>query len=123
MKEIYITFWRCIMSEQPVYSEEITSDDKLWALLGYLIPLVALIALLMEDKKNRKFIRVHAIQSLAINVVFWVINIILSFVFFIGCVTALATIGLMIYYGVKAYRGEYFDIPVVTDFCKKQNWI
>ena len=49
-------------------STEITSDDKLWAALGYPIALIAIIVLLMEDKKNRPFIKFHAIQSIALNV-------------------------------------------------------
>jgi uncharacterized membrane protein len=111
------------MSDQYSTPEEITSEDKLWALLAYIIPLVAIIALLMEDKKNRKFIRVHSVQALAVNVPLWVINAILTPVVFIGCFTGVATLGIMIYYGVKAYRGEYFDIPFITDFIKKQGWI
>ena len=37
------------MSEQPM-SPDITPDDKLWAALGYPIPLIAIIVLLMEEK-------------------------------------------------------------------------
>jgi uncharacterized membrane protein len=111
------------MSNQNIPTEEITSDDKLWALIGYIIPIVPIVVLLMEDKKNRKFLRYHSIQSLAINVVLWIINAILTPVVFIGCVTGIITIGIMIYYGIKAYQGEYFTIPFVTDFIKKQNWI
>ncbi len=25
--------------------------------------------------------------------------------------------------GIKAYKGEYVNIPVITNFCKNQNWI
>jgi uncharacterized membrane protein len=52
---------------------DITSDDKLWAALGYPIAIIAIIALLMEDKKERPFIHFHAIQSLAFNIVLWVV--------------------------------------------------
>ena len=35
----------------------VTSDDKLWAALAYVLtPLIPIIILLMEDKKNRPFI-------------------------------------------------------------------
>jgi hypothetical protein len=51
------------MTEQPV-SPDITSDDKLWAALGYPIPLVPIIVLLMEEKKERPFIKFHAILHL-----------------------------------------------------------
>ena len=51
------------------FGEEISSDDKLWALLGYIFGLVAIIALLIEDKKNRPFIKYHAVQALMVSVV------------------------------------------------------
>ena len=36
------------------FNSEITSDDKLWALLAYILsPLVPIIILVMEDKKNQ----------------------------------------------------------------------
>ncbi len=57
---------------------EVTQDDKLWALLSWLIWVVALIALLMEDKKSRPFIRYNAVQSLALAVVGWVLSLVLE---------------------------------------------
>ena len=72
----------------PSPAEDITSDDKLWAALGYPIPLIAIIALLLEDKKERPFIRFHAIQSLAFNIVLWVVIVLLS-IPTVGCVSIL----------------------------------
>lgn len=102
---------------------EVTSDDKLWAALGYPIVLVAIIVLLMEDKKNRPFIKFHAVQSIAANVVFFIVGTILSVVTlgFGGlCVPLLWFVFL--YWAYKAYQGEMFDIPVVTNFIKGQGW-
>ena len=110
------------MSEANVPPEEITSDDKLWSALAYIFtPIVPIIILLLEDKKNRPFIKAHNMQALVLGAVLWVINVGLSFVL-IGFCTGLLTIALMIYYAVKAYKGEMVTIPVVTDFIKKQNW-
>jgi len=39
-------------------TSEVTSDDRLWGLLAYLFtPLVPVIILLMEDKKNRRSLK------------------------------------------------------------------
>ncbi len=57
---------------------DITSDDKLWAALGYPIFPIALIMLFIEGKKNRPFIKFHAVQALALNVVVWVLITIIS---------------------------------------------
>ena len=104
---------------------EITDDDKLWALLCYL-PLISIIIsiimLLLEEKKSRPFIKYHAVQSLMFGVVVYVVSAILI-IAVIGCITGLAAFGYSIYLGIKAYNGEYVEIPFVTDFGKKQGWI
>jgi uncharacterized membrane protein len=110
------------MSQQPIGGTEITSDDKLWAALTYVFtPLVPVILLLMEDKKNRAFIRAHNAQALAWGIVFYVVVTITSF-FIVGlCILPLGFL-LQLYWAYKAYQGQYVSIPVITDFCKKQGW-
>lgn len=105
-------------------SPEVTSDDKLWALLAYLLtPLVPLIILFMEDKKNRPFIKAHNIQALALGVVAFLLSTIIGIILpIIACVVPVIWLVVVIYYGLKAYKGEYFSIPVITDFVKKQGW-
>ncbi len=103
------------MNEQTI-NPEITSDDKLWALLSYLFPVIAIIVLLMEDKKNRPFLKFHAVQAIAVTVVLVIIGTVT-----LGCGSILFL--AMIYWGIKAYQGEYVTIPVVTDFIKKQGWV
>ena len=56
----------------------VTSDDKLWSALGYPIPLISIIVLLMEEKKSRPFIKFHAVQSLIFNVVLWIVIFLVS---------------------------------------------
>lgn len=102
---------------------EVTQDDKLWALISWLIWIVALIALLMEDKKSRPFIRYNAVQSLALAVVGWVLSFALSFIFFVGCVIGIAWLVYVIVLAIQSYQGKWVTIPFLTDFCKKQGWI
>lgn len=106
------------MTDQP----QVTSDDKLWAALAYVFtPLVPIILLLMEDKKNRPFIRAHNGQALAWGVVFYVLVSILS-AFLIGlCLWPIGFL-LQLYWAYKAYQGEYVSIPVITNFVKNQGW-
>jgi uncharacterized membrane protein len=101
---------------------EVTQDDKLWALLSWLIWIVALIVLLMEDKKSRPFIRHNAVQSLALALVSWVLSAVLSFVF-IGCVIGVAWLVYVIILAIQSYQGKWVNIPFLTDFCRKQGWI
>ncbi len=104
---------------------EVTQDDKLWGLLSWL-PwvgwILAIVALLIEPQKERPFVRYHAVQSLAANVVLVVVSIILGVTVVLSCVAPFVWLAL-IYPAVKAYQGEWVEIPVVTDFCKNQGWI
>ncbi len=102
---------------------EITSDDKLWAALSWIFFPVAVIALLMEEKKNRPFIKYHAVHSLAFTVIFSVILTIVSAVT-CGMGSVLGIVGFVVFYwAYLAYQGQWVEISFVTDFVKKQNWI
>jgi uncharacterized membrane protein len=96
---------------------EITQDDKLWALLSWLFWPVALVALLMEDKKQRPFVKYSAVQSLALAVVGLVIGTIT-----LGC-GAILWIIYVIILAIQSYQGNWVKIPLITDFCKKQGWV
>jgi uncharacterized membrane protein len=99
-----------------------------------LVPLI----ILLTESKNRPFQRYHAIQSLGLSVVIFVVNIgwcILSALIGLvtaglGCILApisflvfIAVVGVSLYYAYKAYQGEMFEIPVLTNFLKQQKWL
>ena len=111
------------MSEQvptPQASPDITSDDKLFAALDYVFaPLVPIIVMLMEDKKNRPFLKAHNAQSLVTGILFWIVlTVIAPFTCGISYLGWL----VMLFLGYKAYQGEHITIPVITDFVKNQGW-
>jgi uncharacterized membrane protein len=113
---------------------DITSDDKIWAALGYPIFPIAIIMLLMEDKKKRPFIKYHAVQALGTNVLILIVEIlwgilsaILAAVTFgiggvISCVAPLIWL-VLIWPAILAYQGKYFEVPVITKFMRSQHWI
>ena len=111
------------MAEQvPGMGEEITSDDKLWSLLTYVFsPIVSIIIMLMEDKKNRPFIKAHNMQALVLGVIEVVLYIVIGWTV-VGLCVPLLLWAVMIYWGIQAYQGKYVTVPVVTDFVKKQGW-
>ena len=116
---------------QPQMSTEVSSDDRLWAALGYPIALVALFMLLADEKKNRPFIKYHAVQALAVNVAIWVVVLILGCIlaaltFFIAGAGGLLPMVLwlvLLWPAYEAYGGKYVEIPIITDFIKKQGWV
>jgi uncharacterized membrane protein len=121
------------MTQQPL-NTDVTSDDKLWAALGYPIFIIAIIMLFIEGKKDRPFIKYHAVQSLALNIVLWAVEIILSILsgslakvtfglgWLISCISPILWLG-MIWPAVLAFQGKYFEVPVVTKFLRDQHWI
>lgn len=109
------------MSDQPIMSE-ITSDDKLWALLSWILaPIVPIIVLLMEEKKSRPFIKYNAIMGLAWSIVYGVVGGALSVVFVGICILGLGAVAA-IFWGIKSYQGETVKVPVLSDFIKNQGW-
>ena len=98
----------------PMSGEEITQDDKLWALLSYIFcPLVGIIVLLIEDKKNRPFLKYNAVVSIILGI----LVAILSW----ACVGVLVWF-YAIYLGFKSYQGEWVEVPVISDFVRNQGW-
>jgi uncharacterized membrane protein len=101
---------------------EITDDDKLWSLLSWITGIAAIIALVMEEKKDRAFIKYNAVMALVVWVVLSVlIGIISAITCGIGAITALAYI-YPIYLGIKAFQGSWVEVPYLTDFVEKQGW-
>lgn len=126
--------------------ESADSDDRLIGLLCYvtqaLIPLVMpILVLLSESSKKRPFQRFHAIQSLALSLVFILFGLLLTVgstivalvpligwlvvavVFCLSPLLVLMAYLALVYYGYQAYQGKRFAIPGLTSFLRDQNWI
>ncbi len=101
------------MSQEPM--SDLTSDDKLWAALGYAIPVIALVVLFMEDKKSRPYIKFNAVQSLVATVV---LSILATVTF--GCGSILFLV--MFWWAYQAYQGLDVKIPMISDFIRNQGW-
>jgi uncharacterized membrane protein len=101
---------------------DVTSDDKLWALLAYILtPIVPIILMLMEDKKNRPFIRAHNAQALVVGLVNLAIGLLLSWTIVLACVPLIIWF-VCIYWGIQAYGGKMVEIPVISNFVRNQGW-
>jgi uncharacterized protein len=102
---------------------EVTSDDRLWAFLSYLLsPLIPIVILLVEDKKDRHFIKAHYMQALVLGLVNVVVSVILGPTIILSCAPLIIWL-VMVYWGIQAYQGRYVTIPVITEFVKNQGWV
>ena len=110
------------MSEQFNPSPEISDDDRLWAMLSYILsPIVPIILLLIPEKRERPFLKAHVAQSLVFGVAVYLISALFGGII-LGTIIRIAGFVVEIIWGLAANRGEYATIPVITDLCKKQGW-
>lgn len=98
-------------------------DPKIIGLLCYLGSFVTGILFLVLEKKSR-FVRFHAMQSILISVVLFVLNIVLGFIPFIGWlisfILAPLTFILWIMLMVFALQGRWFKLPIIGDYAQDQ---
>jgi uncharacterized membrane protein len=109
------------MTDEAVISPEITSDDRLWAALSWipispLWPIFSIVVLLLEDKKDRVFIRYNAILSLVLGLVLIPLSIVTC-----GCAALIYFV--FFYWAYLAYQGETVEIPWVSNFIRNQGWV
>jgi uncharacterized membrane protein len=114
----------------------VSDNDKLMAALGYVIGVIVPLIILLTDAKNRPFQRYHAVQSLGISAATVVLSIVMCILqIIIGMIPVIQVLScllsfwfilplvVMLYYAYKAYQGEMFVVPVLTDFLKQQKWL
>jgi len=99
-----------------------SDTSKLLAAFGYIVGIVAVIAILIEPYKDEKFVKFHAVQALAL----WVVGIVISFVsiipiigWIVAFVGGIAVFIFAIMAAIKAFQGEYYEMPVVYGFVKQ----
>lgn len=109
---------------EPTGQTEVTADDRLFALLAYVLtPVMPIVILLLEDKKNRPFLKAHNAQALAWGVVSIVGGGVLSIVLpFLCGIPGLLFWLVSIYWGWQAYQGKMVEIPVISEFVRNQGW-
>jgi uncharacterized membrane protein len=103
-------------------SASATSDDKLWAALAYVFtPLLPIVISLMEDKKNRPYIKQHNMQALVWGIAAILISFLLGATIILACVAWVVYLP-QLYWGYQAYQGKAVTIPVITNLVKQQGW-
>jgi len=106
--------------QETMGESEITSNDRIWAALGWLPvtplwPILAIVALLMENTKDQAFVRYNAVVSIVTGVILIPLTIVT-----VGCAGLLYFV--FFYWAYQAYQGQEVRIPVVSDWVKKQGW-
>ncbi len=107
-------------------------DENVEAALTYLLGVITGIVFLIIEKESQ-FVRFHAMQSTITFAGFWIISLILSyaivpamgfgFMVFGGLLVMLVNLVAFVTWLVcmyKAYKGEWFKLPVVGDIAEQQ---
>jgi len=114
----------------------ITSNDRLFAAFCYfLFPWGSVLVLLLDETKNRKYVRYHAIHAIGFMVALSGISIALFMVYGVLTTISFGILGFClfpilflpmlypIYAILQVLTGKSFVIPIVTDFMKSQGWL
>ncbi len=93
------------------------------ALLCYVAGFVSGIVFIVIEKEN-KFVRFHALQSIITFGAFFVLQWVFSVMFYVAPLVMLLNLGslaLWIILMIKAYQGEKFKLPVISDIVEKNS--
>ena len=99
-------------------------DENIEALLCYVLGWITGIVFLVLEKENR-FVRFHALQSLAAFLPIFVILVIIGMIPFIGwflsVIISIFTLILWLFLMFKAFKGEKYKLPWAGDFADQQS--
>ncbi len=98
-------------------------DVNVAAALSYFL-IIAIVWLVLEPYNKNRFIRFHAIQAIGLAVVSMGLSIVLGMIPLLGWIL-LIFLPLVIFVAavlcaVKAFKNEWFKLPVIGDFAEKQ---
>jgi uncharacterized membrane protein len=100
------------------------TDENIEALLCYVLGWITGIVFLVLEKEN-KFVRFHALQSLAAFLPIFVILVIVGMIpligWFLSVIISIFTLILWLFLMFKAFKGEKYKLPWVGDFADQQS--
>ena len=98
-------------------------EENVAGLLCYLLGWITGIIFLILEKES-KFVKFHAIQSIATFLPLMIISWIFVWIPFIGVIISwfCSLLGLILWIilMIKAYQGEMYELPIVGEFAKEK---
>ena len=87
------------------------------AALSYLFPIIAIVVLFVEPYKDEKFVKFHAVQAIVVGILYLIAGAI-AWIPLIGWILWIVPVVLAIMGLVKAFQGEYWEMPVAYPFVR-----
>lgn len=111
-------------AETPTESTEGVMDNKVLAIIGYILPFLFFLPLLNDKSKNDTFARFHANQQLVLLISIVVLfllkqplmMIFMSMSYFIMDIINIVIVVVAILGAYNAYNGEMKELPVIGKF-------
>ncbi|RLI80603.1 hypothetical protein DRP05_00185 [Archaeoglobales archaeon] len=98
-------------------------DENVAGALSYVLGIITGIVFFILEKES-DFVKFHAMQSIIVFAVLWIVSFILSYIPLIGwSLSLLVNLIAFVVWIVcifKAYQGEWFKLPVVGDIAEQQ---
>jgi uncharacterized membrane protein len=91
-----------------------SENSKILAGIGYIVPIVALVALLIDPYKDEPFVKFNGIQALGL----WVIAVVLGWIPFVGWLLWLVVAVFAIIAAINTFQGKYYEVPVLGGLLK-----
>jgi hypothetical protein len=111
------------------------NNDRILAALGYVIWLVALVVVLLDETKRKPLLKDHAVQALGFAVAGVVYGFFATFIFICGAIISFGILAFVLwvlffvplvvgaYFGYLAYTQDGLtEIPWLTKFMTDQGW-
>jgi uncharacterized membrane protein len=88
------------------------------AMLSYLLGFISGLVFYLLEKDN-KYVRFHAMQSILVSAILFVVGFIIMLIPAVNILFGLAELALWIALMLKAYQGEKFKLPLIGDLAEK----
>jgi len=103
---------------------EVSKDERTMAMLAWLLGafswFIGPLVIYLMKKEESKFIAFHALQSLYFQLVSFAIVMVIAVVTCgFGAILGVAPLVVNILWCIKANNGEWAELPVIADWCKK----
>lgn len=105
-------------NESKAIVAQVEADEKFFAAIGY-FSFLFIIPLIVKPKSE--YCKFHAKQSMVIFLVSIIVLMFLVAIPMFGSILTLALFALYVIAIYRAYNGDMWNIPVVSDFAKKIN--
>jgi uncharacterized membrane protein len=106
-------------------THDYTFDERGLAVLMYPLPVLACVALVLPGLRPKAFLRLHAIQALALCLMLTLVNLVVGLTMYgLGCLCISPLwIAVPLWPAYQVYRQGTYAMPLVASFARRRGWL